>query len=236
MTDPLDTRDINEATIDDRPDEADISLPWPSFTNAIATKASANYKEKDTSQRGIFERSLSTSSFGTSTRRNSRVSAPASFNVRSASVISNETQKSFAVHHNTEDFIPPVLDHTTEILTDPSIDFNEVSVVCCECEGENNKPKDRCKRLNSHKGRFTAQQPQIRSRSRSRSFICNSLMSALGSSDDEEDIDNKREEGDPESDFLLDAKTINFYSFNDILNREKDLERFNTFRMSNLLS
>lgn len=198
----------------------------------------------------IFERSLNMSPFRSFTlgsnfkkrasRKLSCVSQDIPFN-RSMSIVSMDSQASgklIAMHHSTEDFIPPVLDLTAEILTDPLIDLDSVNVVCCDCESapcqapsKHEQDLKKCKLKNGNLSR-----PRLRSQSRSRSFICTSLMSALPPQPSEED---ELPQDPPDIENIEpgeENKTINFYSFNDVLNGEKELERFNTFRMSNLLS
>lgn len=242
MPDPLDTSCLTEDNEQSRQQhiEEDVEpFVWP-----LATDSASKFTNKlrRSSQPDIFERCLSTLSFGSPSRRNSRVSMCTALhklnNARLSSVASTDSQRSIALHHSTEDFIPPVLDHSAEILTNPQIDFSEVSVVCCDCDGEGKKlkhsEKSECSNRSGEKK--TALRPRQRSRSRSRSFICNSLLKALALEEDEEETDVREEDAESVEECSPDSETINFYSFNDILNREKDLEKFNTFRMSKLLS
>ncbi|GBL49631.1 hypothetical protein CAJCM15448_19050 [Candidozyma auris] len=190
MADPLNTSATNIALL---PHEEGASSPivspmsWPSPQAATNIKSQRNSPYSN-DEANIFERSLSTPSFGMPSRRSSKSWSSGKANGRHASIVSVDCPKSFAAHHSAEDFIPPVLDHTTEILSDPSIDLNDVNVV------------------------------------------------ALASSDDEEEEQLPKDDEESVVEPSSDPKTINFYSFNDILSREKDLERFNTFRMSKLLS
>lgn len=242
MPDPLDTSCVILNTSSPQQaltDEDETTVQWP-LSEDVTARSHQLDRSRKSSQPDIFERSLSSLSFGSS-RRNSRISTSTALNKLNArlnSVVSINSQRSVAFHHNTEDFIPPVLDHSAEILTNPLIDFSEVSVVCCDCEGEGIRVKTSAKpgcRARSCDGKPSSR-PRQRSRSRSRSLICNSLLKALAQGEEEEESYLREDESDNVEECSSDSKTINFYSFNDILNREKDLEKFNTFRMSKLLS
>ncbi|CAH2351267.1 hypothetical protein CLIB1423_03S02410 [[Candida] railenensis] len=142
------------------------------------------------SNEGIFERSLSFS----------MSSLPPTSRQKLARTLSNCSQQSsggytIPVHHNTEDFVAPVLDTTTEILTNPALDLNDVNIVCCCEEEDDEQATDRdsndeaSSQPNNHsKSSLTAhgQHPhnhthpkKPRSRSRSRSSISKSLMSSM---------------------------------------------------------
>lgn len=137
---------------------------------------------------GIFERSLSLS----------MLSLPPTSRQKLARTLSNCSQQSsggytIPIHHNTEDYIAPVLDTTTEILTNPSLDLSDVNIVCCcEEEGDENATDrdsaDESQPNNHLKLLLTPHAPaphnhahpkKQRSRSRSRSSICKSLMSSM---------------------------------------------------------
>lgn len=243
MADPLNTLATNIALLphEEGASSPDVSpMSWPSPQAATNRKSQRNSPYSN-DEANIFERSLSTPSFGMPSRRSSKSWSSSKANGRHASIVSVDCPKLFAAHHSAEDFIPPVLDHTTEILSDPLIDLDDVNVVCCECDGQVAKSKEqhnsrRCSHSEKHSSDSHGARPILRSRSRSRSLICNSLLSALASSDDEEEEQLPKDDEESVVEPLSDPKTINFYSFNDILSREKDLERFNTFRMSKLLS
>lgn len=134
-------------------------------------------------------------------------------------------------YYSTEDFVAPVLDTTTEILTDPEINYSEVTVVSCECDDSACRSKH-----NRSKDSKASQPPGAinRNRSRSRSFICNSLMGAFETS---ELCEDEKEEivGTVTPVYPL-GTTINFYSFADVMNRENDLEKFNAQPMSEYLT
>ncbi|SGZ57389.1 CIC11C00000005854 [Sungouiella intermedia] len=191
----------------------------------------SSYKDPES----IFERSLSTSPFKSlpPSRRNSRVGLRP--NGRSMSVVSNGSVCSLNLipaHYSTEDFVAPVLDTTTEILTDPGIDYSEVTIVSCECDDST------CRSRHSrHKDSKASLRPGVlnRSRSKSRSFICNSLMGAFDTTDEvrEEEKEDAEEFTTPVS---PEGKTINFYSFADVVNGENDLEKFNAQPMSEFLT
>lgn len=74
------------------------------------------------------------------------------------------------MHHNTEDFVAPCLDTTTEVLSDPSIDMNDVEIVC-PCEDDDLDHE--C---------APVRPPVSRSRSRSRSIISTSLRHCINGS------------------------------------------------------
>lgn len=135
-------------------------------------------------------------------------------------------------YYSTEDFVAPVLDTTTEILTDPDIDYSEVTIVSCECDDSACRSKHKTLKDSKNPRRPGALN---RSRSKSRSFICNSLMGAF------ETTTELREEEKEESEEMIapdspEGKTINFYSFADVVNRENDLEKFNALPMSEYLT
>lgn len=193
----------------------------------------------------IFERSLSTVPFQQlppRKRSSKKLScmSPDILKDRSMSIVSMDSQvsgKLMALHHSTEDFIPPVLDLTAEILTDPLIDLDSINVVCCDCEGSTCQKPTRTETQSRQRNKSVSScRPRLRSHSRSGSFICNSLMSALPPepANEEDSPQGFIDEGCSED--ADENKTINFYSFNDVLNGEKESERFNTFRMSKLLS
>lgn len=88
----------------------------------------------------------------------------------SASSQMSQTPYAIPMHHNTEDFIAPVLDTTTEVLSDPSIDMNDVEIVC-PCDTDEDLDHD-----------CAAVRPPVlrsRSRSRSRSIISMSLRQCI---------------------------------------------------------
>lgn len=187
----------------------------------------------------IFERSLSTSPFRSlpPSRRNSKVGLPATKRTgRSMSVASNGSMSSLnliSAYYNTEDFVAPVLDTTAEILTDPGIDLDEVTVVFCECEDH----ACRSKHKSTEKISNYPQRPGslLGSRKKSRSFICNSLMGAFDNCAclEEAETEEHTESSPPVS--PQDGKTINFYSFADVVNGENALEKFNSQPMSEYL-
>ncbi|CAK7897322.1 hypothetical protein CAAN1_03S07602 [[Candida] anglica] len=152
---------------------------------------------------GIFERSLSTSMSSLPPQSRHKLA-------RTMSNCSQHSASSYAVptHHSTEDFIAPVLDSTTEILSNPSLDFSNVNIVCC-CEDTDRDSMDE-DAVSSTSGVQSLSAPvpgappltsssgvdegdnttgpcghpkyrKSRSRSRSRSIICNSLMSSMSS-------------------------------------------------------
>lgn len=185
----------------------------------------------------IFERSLGTSPFQSlpPSRANTKVANPNRSNGRSMSITSNGSMCSLSLipaYYSTEDFVAPVLDTTAEILTDPFIDYDEITVVSCECDDSGCRSKHASK--SKHK---VPQRPGSlhRSRSKSRSFICNSLMCAFKNANLEE------LEAEEQADSTLpmspqEGKTINFYSFADVVNGENDLEKFNSQPMSEYLT
>lgn len=129
--------------------------------------------------------------------------------------------------YSAEDYIAPVLDTTTEILTDPSTDFDSVTIVYCDCEDSNCVGKSG-KAKSCHK-------PITKRRSSSRSFICNSLLSALDTKHTDE-LTYEEEMKTSDTVELEEGQTINFYSFADVINGEHDLERFNSTKMSEIIS
>lgn len=146
--------------------------------------------DKSPQNEGIFERSLSIS----------MLSLPPQSRHKLARTLSNCSLASngYAIptHHNTEDFVAPVLDTATEILYNPKSDLNNVNIVCCyendeeeECDGScTEKDSDDDSTLNQlklpnqqqhHHHHHHHHPKKPRSRSRSRSSICKSLMSSL---------------------------------------------------------
>lgn len=184
----------------------------------------------------IFERSLSTSPFRSlpPSRRNSKVGL-LKRSGRSMSIASNGSMNSLnlmSAYYSTEDFVAPVLDTTAEIFTDPGVDLDEVTVVFCECDDH----ACRSKHKSHEKSPKAPQRPgHLAARSKSRSFICNSLMGAFDNSECLEEVES---EGPSESSPPVspqDGKTINLYSFADVVNGENALERFNSQTMSEYL-
>lgn len=178
----------------------------------------------------IFERSLGVSPYQSlvSSRRNLRVGVPIG---RSLSVVSTGSNSYKPLFFNTEDFVAPVLDSTTEIITDPTIDLNKVNIVYCDCgepvcrTASNTSPR-KCPKNKS----------RPRSRSRSRLFVCASLMSALHPSPADVESEGEASAVQETPELGADGLTINFYSFADVLNGEQDPDTFSTLRMSNYLS
>lgn len=210
-----------------------ISQPSQTQTN----QNDMNYHKE--LQENIFERSLSTSpfqSFNTS-RRNSKVANSIRRTGRSMSVTSTGSVCSLNLipaHYSTEDFVAPVLDTTAEILTDPRIDYDDITVVSCECDDS----ACRSKHLPKGKGQKSSQRPRpiLRSRSKSRSFICTSLMEAFDHGELLEGTECEKESGVTPPLSPQDGITINFYSFADVVNGEHDLEKFNSQPMSEYLA
>lgn len=219
---------VNSTILEDAPSSPQLSQRpldgEPSPKSCPSEEIPASFVPQD----NIFERSLSTSPFQslTSSRRNSRAGmVPIR---RSMSVASNCSNSSCPMPYNTEDYIAPVLDSTTEILTNPEIDLHNVNIVYCDC-GET-----LCRSPTLTKSKCLKNRPKPRSRSRL--FICNSLLSALNHSP----VDESESESDfkplSEEELDPDGHTINFYSFADVLNGEQELEKFNTLRVSEYLS
>lgn len=237
MSNELSLSQLNEVSA---AQENEPSLSWSSSYTSPFTE-SQHQSAPDPIKSGIFERSLSVLSIGPSTTESPKTAACNSISnsrkTRLGSIASTTSLKRVALHHSVEDFIPPVLDHTTEILTDPLINLNDVKVVCgeCECESGTNGSKEliSAKRQRTKASNLSS---KFCVRSRSRSHICNSLMAALASNEEDEETDDKDNDQDESmGDQTFDSNTINFYSYNDILHREMDLEKFSTFRMSKLL-
>lgn len=135
-------------------------------------------------------------------------------------------------YYSTEDFVAPVLDTTAEILTDPGINYSEVTIVSCECDDS----ACRSKHNRSKDGKASKPPGALnRSRSRSRSFICNSLMGAFDSTSALCEDEREEMEGTVTPVYPL-GTTINFYSFADVMNRENELEKFNAQPMSEYLT
>lgn len=115
---------------------------------------------------------------------------------------------------STEDFVAPVLDTTTEILFDPLIDLNSVTIVCREC-GEDS----------------------INCRSR----LCSSLSPCSKGFQmfrKNSHCGHRKHEKSDDSELLplVEGQTINFYSFAEVLNGEKEGEEFQTFSVGEYLS
>lgn len=75
----------------------------------------------------------------------------------------NQTRKnSMLFPWSSEDYVAPILDYTSEVFTNPDVEYNHVHLVCCDSTQQNN--------------------PKMPSRrwSRSRSIVSNSLMSCIG--------------------------------------------------------
>lgn len=148
---------------------------------------------------GIFERSLSCS----------MLSLPPSSRQKLARTLSNCSQHSncsYAIpdHHSTEDYVAPVLDTTTEILTNPHVDLNKVNIVCCceeEEDGDYPTDQDSDSQMefaasnmhehlklsltvnqtphSHHNSNSSSSKPRPRSRSRSRLSISKSLLNSM---------------------------------------------------------
>lgn len=160
-----------------------------------------------------------------------------SLSVVSASSQASQTPYAIPVHHNTEDFIAPVLDTTTEVLSDPSIDINDIEIVCpCDTDDDEDHECTNVRPL------------MLRSRSRSRSIISSSLRQCIngnggangtlaqsGSGSVSPTMSHVRLSllianrntsfaslGD-RADLSPSKTTINFYSFADMVNTENHL-------------
>lgn len=206
--------------------------------NQKSVKLSDDMSQKELLE-SIFERSLSTSPFKSfpPSRRNSKaaLSKRQDRSMSIASIGSVGSANLIQAYYSTEDFVAPVLDTTAELLTDPCIDYDEVTVVSCDCDDLGCRKldkKDKNEKKNEKHPRPGALQ---RTRSKSRSFICNSLMGAFDNGQYLEEVESEEatESTPPTS---PEGKTVNFYSFADVVNGEHDLEKFNAQPMSEYLT
>ncbi|RLV82968.1 hypothetical protein JA9_003130 [Meyerozyma sp. JA9] len=230
------------------------SAPPSSKASFSKPKLSKNPPQLDrSSSSDIFERSISTSSFSpplsavTSQSGQSQPplkhsvahSVPHSARSRSMSTVSASSQMSgtpyaIPMHHNTEDFVAPVLDTTTEVLSDPSIDMNDVEIVC-PCDTDDDSEHD-C---------AAVRPPVSRSRSRSRSIISMSLrqcisganstsvhsgsgsvsptMAHVKSNSSLANRSSSLQSMVDKGDLSPSKTTINFYSFADMVNAENHM-------------
>lgn len=118
-------------------------------------------------------------------------------------------------HYNMENFSSPILDTTTELISDPNVTYNHIKLNCYDDDMEQEELDD-------------AYLP----RSRSRSIISNSLMNCLNCKQDkisrtnsQKDLhqlcsENVKEEEEEKEDGDKEDVTIDFYSFADIVHCE----------------
>lgn len=172
--------------------------------------------------------------------------------VSNNSSISNFNCNHLPSHHNTEDLIPPILDSTTEILTNPKIDFNNVQLICCCDDDDTSTDDDEIdnfeKYVDAKSNLDSSTAPPChcstsRSRSRSRSIISNSLLNSIGSPAQPNYPNPLRRSSKSSSSLNQSAKTINFYSFVDMCNKEhlinhppKDFDGFTSISMKDYMS
>lgn len=71
-------------------------------------------------------------------------------------------QNSVSLPCNNEDFVAPILDYTSEVFSNPNIEYNNIHLVCCDGEPHMSPNKVRLRRW-----------------SRSRSIVRNSLMNCI---------------------------------------------------------
>lgn len=201
----------------------------------------------------IFERSLSPPANALlsfppslpSSRRGSKMANRRSYSVASVS----SSGSAIPSHHNTEDFVAPVLDTTTELLADPKTDFSKVQIVCCDFEDEEgsetekNEPglpikgpqSSHCSHHSLAHAGAAPVRPKSRSRSRSKSIISMSLMNSIlgapsvapSSPTMTSSRTNKSAASLPAPGEYSDqpdpasSHTINFYSYADMVNQEQ---------------
>ena len=127
---------------------------------------------------GIFERSLS---FSKSNMLRSKL-------VRTMLDSTQFGSPSYSLpsHHSTEDFVAPVLDTTTEIITNPELDPRNVNIVCSREESEDldaacaTEDEEIALSRPPTAGSRTKPLDKLRPRLTPRSLICNSLMLLMG--------------------------------------------------------
>ncbi|EEQ40817.1 hypothetical protein FOB63_004265 [Clavispora lusitaniae] len=170
------------------------------------------------SHENIFERSCTRAHSIARPRGSLRsCNTPKARSGRSMSVASNASLGSLgsmSTFCSSEDYIAPVLDTTTEILTDPTVDLNSVLLVCRECGADT---RDCRTRLCSGQAQFKPGYNLFRRNS-----------SAAG-----QRTHSEKPESDPE---LAEGQTINFYSFADVLDGEQDGEEFSCVSVGEYLS
>mmetsp|Transcript_2468 Transcript_2468/g.2395 ORF Transcript_2468/g.2395 Transcript_2468/m.2395 type:complete len:246 (-) Transcript_2468:1714-2451(-) len=76
--------------------------------------------------------------------------------------LNSSRQNSVSLPCNNEDFVAPILDYTSEVFSNPNIEYNNIHLVCCDVE----PPMD-------------PKKVPLRRWSRSRSIVSNSLMNCI---------------------------------------------------------
>lgn len=166
----------------------------------------------------IFERSVSTNLIQLLPRTRGSIRSSKLLKGRSMSVASNASFSSLGLlsaYCSTEDFVAPVLDTTAEILCDPLIDLNNVTIVCRECDNED-----------LHQSRLAL--------SPSRSTPSKSFQVFRKNSH----CRHRKHEKHTENGLLpqVEGQTINFYSFAEVLDGEKEGQEFQAITVGEYLS
>lgn len=171
-------------------------------------------------------------------------------NGRSYSIASNASALSsvngyIPSHHNIEDYIAPILDSTTEIVADPRVDMKDVELVCCESEDDYDNDVNETDGRFATTSYFDTPEKghnlPLRSRLRSRSVIGASLLHSLNTEQLPASQNHASSTSPPRlskssrsstslytrpsccvthSDLKPKSKTINFYCFADVCNKE----------------
>lgn len=174
----------------------------------------------------IFERSLNCNPYQSlpPSRRNSKCLGRAGRSMSIVSIGSTASNCLVSPLYSAEDYVAPVLDTTAELLTDPDVDYNNVTVVYCDCDDAQCSRKTCCARPAGRE----------RKRTSSRSYILVALMSALDSKQPEEAAPPEAVQSLRGADDA-DGQTVKFYLFADVINGEHALERFNSATMSEFI-
>lgn len=162
-------------------------------STAILPRSNSSSSSSD-----IFERCLNNNLNLSSCTLTSNLPPPTMDKLRTLSIasnsssVSNYTPSAYSVpsHHSMEDYIAPVLDSTAEILTDPTLNYDDVQIVCCcdEDDEEGEETLNETKRQDENPFIRRQSLPNIyksrsnsksRSRSRSRSIFGTTLLNSI---------------------------------------------------------